>query len=101
MLQHFLVYRVIDLIRCAGGSGGICRRIGEKFAVRVWQADGVVNTIPDGKDHGLQGNLDIRARATSGGVAVAGYKDIFFNFEAVYPSIGVSEHTGGRSEKAE
>ncbi len=81
--------------------GCICLRIGEKFAVRVWQPDGVVDTITDGKDHGLQGNLDIRSRAASRGIAVAGYEDIFFDFKTAYPSIGIGEHTGGRSEKAE
>ena len=61
----------------------------------------VSDTITDGKDDGLQGNLDVRARAARRGIAVAGYEDIFLDFKTAYPSLGVSEHTCGRSEKAE
>ena len=95
------MHRIIDLVCGTQRIGCVWLHIGEKFAMGVWQPDGIVDTITDGKDHRLQGNLDVRPGAARRRIAVSGDEDIFFDLEPTYPSVDVGEHPGGRSEKAE
>src|SRR5712691_1642 len=67
----------------------------------VRQPNRVVDTIPDSKDHTIQGDCDMGPRPTCRDSVVSGHQDVFFDFEAAHPSVDIGEHTGWRSEKAE